>query len=374
MTERAHAVLSASSSHRWLNCPPSALLCADAPDTAGDAAAQGTAAHALAEHKLRRALKKRSRKPVSEWVDDEMETHTGAYAAWVVEQAAQLDNPMVLIEERLDFSRWVPDGFGTGDCILVSDGVLHVIDFKYGQGVVVDAVDNPQMKLYALGAWFAFGLLYDIETIRMSIHQPRRDNVSTWSMPLADLLAWAEQELAPVAALAASGEGDFAAGEWCRWCALKSTCRARAEANLALAQLEFKSVAELTDDEISEVLAQLPQLTAWANDVQTHALTQALAGHQWPGFKLVAGRSVRRWADPDAVADRARAEGVTDIWDRKLIGIPAMEKLLGRQVCTDLLGDLIEKPEGKPVLVPASDTRPELAGSDPTQEFQPVNQ
>lgn len=373
MTERAHSILSASGAHRWLHCPPSALLCADAPDTAGDAAKQGTAAHALAEHKLLRAIKRRSRKPTSKWIDDEMEEHTDAYAQWVIEAAKAMNDPMVLIEERLDFSLWVPDGFGTGDCILVSDDVLHVIDFKYGQGVLVEAEDNPQMMLYALGAWFAFGLLYDIETVRMTIFQPRRDNVSTWEVSLDELKDWADFQLAPTAKLAAAGEGDFAAGDWCRWCAVKNTCRARAEANLELARHEFAKPAQLSDDEISEVLAQLPQLTSWANDVQAHALAEAVDhGKRWPGFKLVAGRSMRRYADSDAVAEAAVGAGYSDIYDKKLIGVTAMERLMGKSTFAEVLGDLVEKPEGKPTLVPASDKRPELVRSDATTEFTPT--
>lgn len=373
MTERAHAVLSASSAHRWLECPPSALLCADAPDTAGDAAKQGTAAHALAEHKLRKAIKQRSRKPSSKWIDDEMEEHTDAYVEWVIEAAKALDDPMILVEERLDFSQWVPDGFGTGDCILVSDEVLHVVDFKYGQGVLVDAEDNPQMMLYALGAWYTFGLLYDVQTVRMTIFQPRRDNVSTWELSLDELKQWAKTDLEPTAQLAAQGEGDFAAGDWCRWCAVKNTCRARAEANLELARHEFAKPDQLTDEEIAQILAQLPQLTSWANDVQSHALAEAVDhGKQWPGFKLVAGRAVRRYADADAVAAAAIGAGYSDIFDQKLIGITAMERLMGKTAFAEILGGLVEKPEGKPTLVPASDKRPELVRSDAATEFTPT--
>lgn len=369
----AHAVLSASSSHRWLACPPSALLNADAPEVTSDAAEQGTAAHALAEHKLKRLLKKRSRKPSSTWIDDEMEVHTDEYALWVSERAKELDDPLVLIEERIDFSRWVPGGFGTGDCVMVADGVMHVVDFKYGQGVLVECAGNSQMMLYALGAWHAFGLLYDVETVKMTIYQPRRDNVSTWELPLSELQAWAEETLAPTAALAAKGEGDFAPGDWCRWCAIKNTCRARAEANLRLAQLEFRASPELTDAEVADVLAQLPELTAWAHDVQEHAMQAALSGKSWPGFKLVAGRSIRKWSDPDAVAAKAIEAGYEDIYDRKLIGIPAMEKLMGKADMAELLGDLIENPAGKPALVPETDRRPALQIATARDDFQPIN-
>ncbi|MDO4717531.1 MAG: DUF2800 domain-containing protein [Propionibacteriaceae bacterium] len=375
MSERAHAVLSASSSSRWLACPPSALLNADTPDSCGDAAEQGTAAHALAEHKLRRALKRRSHKPASPWIDDEMEEHTDSYVTWVVERIAELGRPLVLVEERLDYSRWAPDGFGTGDCVLISDGVLHVIDLKYGQGVLVACEGNTQMMLYALGAWDTFGLLYEIDEVRMTIYQPRRDNVSTWTMPLTELLAWADSTLAPAAQLAAEGEGEYASGDWCRFCAIRNTCRARAEANLALARLEFKPAAELSDEEISEVLAKLPGLTSWANDVQAHALEAATNhGKRWPGFKLVAGRSSRRWSNEAAVEAAATKAGFHDIHDTKLIGIPAMEKLMGKTTFHELLGDLVDKPPGKPALVPSTDKRPELVVESAENEFTPINQ
>ena len=375
MTGRAHAVLSASSSSRWLACPPSALLNADAPDSSSEAAEQGTAAHALAEHKLKRALKQRSRKPSSPWIDDEMEELTDAYAAWVTDRIAELDDPLVLVEERLDFSLWVPDGFGTGDCVIVSDGVLHIIDLKYGQGVLVECEGNSQMMLYALGAWRTFGLLYEIEEVRMTVYQPRRDNIDTWSTPMVDLLAWANGTLAPTARLAADGEGEFAAGDWCRFCAIRNTCRARAEENLALAQMEFKPAAELTDEEIGEILTKLPALTSWASDIQSHALEAATShGKRWPGFKLVAGRSLRRWSDEIAVEEAATAAGFLDIHDSKLIGIPAMEKLMGKATFNEVLGDLVDRPQGKPALVPSTDKRPELVLESAENEFSPINQ
>ena len=377
MTDRAHAILSASSAHRWLECPPSALLCADAPDTAGEAAEQGTVAHALAEHRLKLALKRLSRKPKSELIDAEMERHSRDYARWVTKRAAQMGNPLVLIEERLDFSRWVPDGFGTADCILLTDGTLHVVDFKYGQGVVVDPTENPQMKLYALGALYTFGLLYDVEHIAMTIFQPRRDNVATWETSREELESWADDVLTPIAAKAAEGVGDFAAGDWCRWCAVRATCRARAEANLQLAQHEFRPAAELTDDEIAEVLEQLPQLTAWASDVQSHALVAATEhGKRWPGHKVVAGRSTRRYSDTDAVAASAIEAGADPekLYDRKLIGVTALERLLGKKRFAEAVGPHIEKPPGKPTLVPISDPRPELATSHPESEFTTITQ
>lgn len=292
-----HAMLSASGAHRWLACPPSARLEADLPESLSSAAAeQGTVAHALAEWKLRRALHiAPTTRPVSDWIDTEMEALTDDYVAFVQERLrdvrATCPDPKVLIEQRLDFSHVVPGGFGTGDCVIIAEPVLHIIDLKYGQGVLVEAERNPQLMLYALGALNAFGSLYDIDEVAVTIYQPRRANISTWHVSVTELETWAEQVVKPTAALAAIGDGDFAAGEWCRFCKLAATCRARAEANLVLARCEFAPPAQLDDGEIAAVLAQLPQLKAWASDVEAYALSLAVnQGKQWAGFKLVEGR------------------------------------------------------------------------------------
>lgn len=372
--EREHAMLSASGAHRWLNCPPSAILEDEAEDTAGPAAEEGTAAHALAEHKLRRALKLRSIRPTSPYEDDAMGDYTDAYVTYVLEkyETAKKLSPdaEILIEQRLDFSHLVPGGFGTGDCVIVADGHLTVIDFKYGAGVLVDAWHNPQMQLYALGALAEFDLLYDIDTVEMVIYQPRRDNLSEWSQPVSELTAWGETTVKPTAELAAAGKGEMKAGDWCGFCKIKSTCRARAKANLEIAQWEFAEPVELDDDEISEALALIPQAKAWMNDLEKYANAKAVdEGKQWPGFKLVAGRSIRKYTDPDAVAEAAEAAGYNDIFDRKLIGITAMEKLMGKQTFNDVLGALVHKPEGKPTLVPESDRRPAIKSHSAADDF-----
>ena len=243
MPPNRHAVLSASSSHRWLHCNPSARLELEFEDRETEAAAEGTAAHALAEHKLRKALKMRSTRPVSKYDSDEMEMYTDGYLEFVLEafEEARQDcpDPKVLIEQRLDFSCYVPDGFGTGDCLIVADKLLHIIDLKYGQGVLVNAEDNPQMMLYALGALRIFDCLYDIETVSMTIYQPRRENVSTWVISVTDLREWAEKTLKPKAELAFKGEGDYCPGTWCQFCKAAVKCRARADAKLQLAKYEF---------------------------------------------------------------------------------------------------------------------------------------
>ena len=374
-----HALLSASGAHRWLACPPSARLEADLPESTSQAAEQGTVAHALAEWKLRRALHQApAMKPVSDWIDPEMETLTDDYVAFIQERLREVGkrcaDTVVLIEQRLDFSHIVPGGFGTGDCVIITEPTLQIIDLKYGQGVLVEAEHNPQLMLYALGALNAFGSLYDISEVALTIYQPRRSNVSTWTIPVTDLEAWAEETVKPRATLAAKGEGEFCAGEHCRFCKLSATCRARAEANLALAQHEFAPPAELTDAEIADVLARLPELKAWAADVEAHALSLAVnQGKQWAGFKLVEGRSTRRYTDEQAVAEAAQAAGVTVIWEQRLKTITALEKQLGKKRFNETLGDLVIKPPGKPTLVPETDKRPALNTHGADTEFNPIN-
>lgn len=377
MPPQKHALLSASSAHRWLHCPPSAKLIAGVTEVPSEAALQGTAAHALAEHKLRRALKQQSKRPVSEYEDDEMDTYTDDYVSYVLEQYEQAkqvtSGAVIYIEQRLDFSYVVPGGFGTGDCLIVADGTLHVIDLKYGLGVLVEAEWNPQMMLYSLGALALFDALYDIEQVALTVFQPRRENVSTWTISVTELNKWVEQTLKPAAELAANGEGEFCAGTWCQFCRIASTCRARAEAILELAKFEFAPPAELSADEVADVLAQIPGLTWWASDVQDYALSQALSGERYEGFKLVAGRSIRKYTDETAVAEAAKAAGYRDIYKRSLLTITAMEKLMGKKQFSEILGDLVVKPEGKPTLVPLSDKRPELQISTAADDFTNID-
>ena len=374
MAPSDHALLSASGAHRWLNCTPSARLESGEPESTSAAAEQGTAAHALAEHKLRRALKQRSKRPVSAWIDDEMETLTDDYVAYVQEHISiaqeTCGDPQVLIEQRLDFSHIVPGGFGTGDCVIIAEPTLQIIDLKYGQGVLVEAANNPQLMLYALGALHAFASLYDIERVAVTIYQPRRANVDTWETSVAELQHWAEIEVKPKAELASTGEGEFCPGSWCQFCKIAPTCRARTEANLQLAKLEFAPPAELSDVEIADVLTRILQLKTWASDVEAYALSKAVnQGVVFEGFKLVAGRSIRKYTSETDVAKAAEAAGYRDIWDRKLITLTAMEKLMGKSAFNEILGDLVTKPSGKPTLVPASDKRPSLDLVSATEDF-----
>lgn len=375
MAPKNHALLSASSSHRWLNCNPSARLEQEFEDHGSEAAAEGTAAHALCEHKLRRALKMRSKKPVSQYDSDEMDMYTDDYVSFVLESLSaakeHCQDPQVLIEQRLDFSCYVPDGFGTGDCLIIADKRLHVIDFKYGMGVLVDAYQNPQMMLYALGALKIFDCLYDIQEVAMTIFQPRRENVSTWTISVADLMDWAENTLKPKADLAYKGEGEYAPGTWCQFCKAAVKCRARAEAKLDLAKYEFAKPPLLTDDEIEVILGKLGDLTRWANEIMSYAQEAAVEhGKEWSGFKVVESRTNRKYSDEDAVIAAANAAGYRDIFRKTLIPVTEMERLMGKQAFKETLGSLVTKPPGKPTLVPVSDKRPAIMTSNAEQDFQ----
>ena len=374
-----HAVLSASGSHRWLNCTPSARLELEFENTGSEAAREGTAAHALCEHKLKRALHMRSRRPASDYDSDEMEECTDAYVDFVMEQyeaAKQVcEDPVILIEQRLDFSCYVPDGFGTGDCLIISDDRLHIIDFKYGMGVLVEAEGNPQMKLYALGALAVYDALYDIREVSMTIFQPRRENVSTWTIPVEDLKAWAENELKPRAKMAYDGEGEYLPGEWCTFCRAAVRCRARAEEKLKLAQTEFRMPPLLTDAEIEDILAVLPDLTKWANEIAAYALDAALNhGKEWNGFKVVEGRSVRKYRDEAAVAEAAKEAGYKDIYRQSIIPLTEMQRLMGKDKFEEILGGLITKAPGRPTLVPKSDKRPAMNVSNAINEFNEIKE
>lgn len=376
MPPNDHALLSASSSHRWLHCNPSARLEREFADRETTAAAEGTAAHALAEHKLKRRLKLRSERPVSPFDTEEMEICTDDYADFVMEQVTKErrrdPDTQVFIEQRLDFSCYVPEGFGTGDCLIVSKGRLHIIDLKYGMGLLVDSEENPQMKLYALAALTQYEEQYQIKKVKLTIFQPRRENVSTWETSVAKLKKWATKDLVPKAQRAFRGEGEYCPGEWCIFCKAAVKCRARAEDKLRLAQSEFKMPPLLTDAEIEDVLAKLPDIKKWADEIQEYALAKALAGKEWAGFKLVEGRSVRKFTDERAVVKAANAAGYHDIYKQTLISLTEMEKLMGKAEFSKVLGALVTKPQGKPTLVPDTDKRQAIMVSNPKNEFSEI--
>ena len=289
-----------------------------------------------------------------------------------IEKAKQsCSDPVVMIEQRLDFSRWVSEGFGTGDLVIVADDTLYIVDLKYGKGIAVSAEWNPQMLLYSLGALELFDSLYDIEKVNMTIHQPRLENVSNFEITVHDLMEWAEQELMPKAEMAAKGEGEFAVGDWCRFCKAKNPCRARAEEYLRLAQMEFKPPELLSEEEIAEVLKVADELAKWSADVYAYAQDEAIThGRVWNGFKLVEGRSNRKYVNEEEVADAAKAAGYEDIYKKSLIGITEMEKLMGKKDFQKILGSLVYKPQGKITLVPESDKRPPIQTETAEADFK----
>lgn len=363
MPAKGHALLSASSSERWLRCPPSARLSESYDDKGSNYAAEGTDAHELCEYKLRQALGMEAKDPTENltWFNEEMADCASGYAAYILEQveAAKKNctDPVVLIEQRVDFSRWVESGFGTADCIIIADGTLQICDYKHGLGVLVSAEKNPQLQCYALGALELFDGIYDIDTVQMTIYQPRRDNVSTYELSKDELYRWADEVLKPTADLAFAGNGNFLCGEWCGFCKAKHDCRARADANMELARYDFKLPPLLTDEEVEEILARVDDLVAWSTDIKEYALQQAISGKEWNGWKLVEGRSNRKYTNETAVANTVSGAGF-DPYDHKVLGVTAMQKLLGKSRFDELLAAYIEKPQGKPTLVPESDKRP----------------
>lgn len=376
MPPEVHSVLGASAADRWMNCTPSAQLTAGMEDEATTFAAEGTAAHALCEWKVRKALKMRAgRRPTSDYWTDEMEEFTDDYRDFIMDLVGQAKltckDPVTLIEQHLDFSCYVPDGFGTGDFLLVADRELNVVDFKYGRGVAVYADHNPQMMLYALGALNLFDCLYDIEQVTMTIFQPRLSSISTWTISAEELYKWAEEVLKPKAELAAKGEGEFISGSWCRFCKARNTCRARAESFLELAKMEFQPPALLSDEEVAEVMEKAAELSKWASDVMAYAQAEAIEnGKHWNGYKLVEGRSTRRFIDEKMVEEAAKGAGYTDIYNKSLITLTAFEKLMGKDTFKEVLGSYVTKPAGKLTLVPVSDKRPEVTVNTVNDEFQ----
>ena len=378
-TQRTHAILSASASHRWMTCTPSAQLEQQFPDTKSEYAAEGTFAHALAELRLSRAVantikpsaykKKLGEMKKDPFYSTSMEEHIEQYVAFVgekfMEAKKNCPDTLVLLEQRLDFSEWVPEGFGTGDVIIISDGVLEIIDLKYGQGVPVSAKGNTQMRLYALGAISQYGLLYDFDCIRMTIVQPRLDSITSEDMSVNALLEWGNEVVKPAAKKAMAGEGEFVPGDHCQFCRAKAICKARANANLEMARYEFQDPPLLSIDEIAEILFKAEELQKWAKDVHDYALDQAVNhGIKFPGWKLVEGRSNRKYTDVDAVAERLKAKGYADdviYMPREIWGITEMEKRLGKKLFEEYLNDLVIKPAGKPTLVPETDKRPEIS-------------
>lgn len=362
-----HSLLSASASSRWLNCPPSARLCEKYEDRPSEYAQEGTECHELCAYKVEKALGHRARDPTENltYYNSEMEDCAEGYCSFVMEQVAEAKkccaDPLVLVEQRLDYSRYVgiEGSFGTGDCVIISDGLLHIIDYKHGLGVLVSADKNSQLSCYALGALDLFDGIYDITEVSLTIYQPRRENVSTYTMSKDELLTWADTVLSPTAKLAYEGKGEFKAGDHCRFCKAKANCRKRAEYNLELARYDFEMPAAIEDDEVASILTKVDELVSWASDLKEYALQKALSGTKFAGFKVVEGRSNRKYTDEEAVARTVEAAGF-DPYEKKLLGITAMSQALGKKKFEELLGGFVCKPPGKPALVPESDKRPAM--------------
>jgi hypothetical protein len=338
-------------------------------------AAEGSTGHALAEHLIKKHLKQRSKRPVSDYYSDELLEAVDEYVSYVVgeiEEAKRIcKDPVFSVEQRADVSDYVEDCFGTADMVIITDKVAHIIDLKLGKGVPVYAEENPQLMIYGLGILAMAELLYDVEIVRLTIFQPRLNNSSTWDISPDELKAWGEDVLRPRGAMALMGDGEFKSGSWCRFCKARNQCRARAEEFLALAQMEFREPALLSDDEIAEVLKVSDELAKWASDVYAFAQDQAIVnGKEWPGFKLVEGRSNRKYTNEDEVAKAAMAAGYTDIYKRSLVTITEMERLMGKQEFARILGHLVYKPQSKITLVPDSDKREAINKITAAADFQ----
>jgi hypothetical protein len=373
-----HALLAASSAKRWMNCPPSAKAENAVPEQQSLFATEGSFAHDVAHMLLVEYLGRADHIGLAEWqhqltasdlYTQDLLDYVHIYVDLVIEKInaarAMSRDAVILLEQKLDYSPWAPGGFGTGDAVLYADGYLEVIDLKFGRGVPVSAEDNPQLRLYALGALNREdAFLYSIQKVIMTIAQPRLDSITSETMSVAELLAWAESEVKPKAQLAYEGKGDFSDGDWCRFCKIKHTCRKRAEGSLALQTYGRKEPHLLTIPEIADILGKADQLVAWATDVKTWALEQAEKHNvSYPGWKLVEGRSNRAYIDEKTVANTLLDAGYTPDIIRKpdeLLGVTAMEKLLGKKRFAEMLEGLVIKPPGKPALVPIGDKRPAI--------------
>lgn len=371
-----HALLSASGAHRWLECTPSAQLELQFPQSTSEYAEEGTAAHELCELTARYWLgeiseaeyeNQRDELAKGKYYNAEMQECANDYAKFVAEKTAAAretcEDAFTALEVRVDFSKYVKDGFGTGDCIIVSDNALEIIDFKYGKGVRVEAAGNPQMKLYALGAYLEYNTLFDIDSVRMTIFQPRLSGVqSSDEITVKELLEWAEKYVKPRAKLAYKGEGEFAPSEEvCKFCRAKAQCKARADKNLKLFD-EAPDILLLTPEDAGKILEQAGDIQSWLADLESLVSSTLLAGQPVEGWKMVEGRSNRRFADELKVVAAMKSAGYDEslLYERKLITLTQMEKDFGKKAVAETLGELIVKPQGKPTLAPAKDKRPEF--------------
>ena len=366
-SERDHALLSASSSHRWLACPPSAVAAEAYPEQDTDFTREGTLAHEVAEFV---AGGRDHVKGLAKDLTQEMLDCANAYRDYI-QELKHSDDAIVLLERRVDFSPWVPDGFGTCDCIIIQDDVLTIIDYKYGQGVPVQAYDNPQLKLYALGALNDYGFAFDVKEVEMHIFQPRINNVSTFKMSVPHLIAWADNVVKPTAEKAAKGKGQYQEGTHCTFCPHAGRCRKLANACKEFVETHDLRVAVpiLTPFELAEALAMEPLITLWLRRVKQQALDSMLNGTEVPGYKVVEGKQGnRKWTDELEVLGKLEALGYMreDVTETKLLSPAQMDKALGKKKAAELLTDYITRAPGSPTIAPESDKRPAY---DPTADF-----
>lgn len=377
MPPSKHALLGASSAHRWLLCPPSARLETKFPDTTSEAAAEGTLAHSIVETKLSRLIKGKSRGKATKTQQENplyspaMEDHCDSYVDFIEELFAgaqrHSSDAILCSEMRVDYSRWVPEGFGTTDTTIIADDTLTVVDFKYGKGHLVEAQENPQLRLYALGALEEFGGLYDIQSVRTYIVQPRKDSITSEDISVDALLDWAESYVKPRAEMAFKGEGEETPGDaQCLFCRAKNVCVARISWLLDALRYEFRNPDLLTPEEIAAVIPKAEALASWAKGVKDYALAHAVDGEQFPGYKLVQGRSNRKITDDAEAIRKLLAAGCDMDKIVRLRSLTDLESYLSKDTIAKLLDGLIVKPEGKPTLVPDSDKREAL----PTTEFK----
>lgn len=389
-SQRSHALLSASGAGRWLNCTPSAKL----EDEYGEKkssvyAEEGTLAHELSELYMRKdTLNSISEQDFDQRLEEimandlfseEMLEVVPIYTDYCAEQLAEAKTVNQLavmeIEQKLDLTEYVPESFGTADCVIINDNLMEVIDLKYGKGVPVYAEWNKQLMLYGLGALQKYDTMYDISEIRLTIVQPRINNISSWQISVEELRRWAEEDLRPKAKLAFSGEGELNAGDWCRFCAVQNQCRKLYEQQMEIAKFEFADPELLTDDEIADIVKRVPKLIEWANSITEYAQAKAInENKQWPGLKLVEGISRRKWVDEDqasnAIFARCPELSEDEIFNMKLKPITSIEKIVGKKRFEELLSDMVIKPQGKPTLVPLEDKRPAMGYAQAQLDFK----
>ncbi|WHH58449.1 DUF2800 domain-containing protein [Petroclostridium sp. X23] len=383
--DRAHALLSASGSHKWLHCTPSARLEDTLPESQSSYANEGRLAHEIAELKLRKAfiepigvrafnnrLKKFKDDPLYQ---DEMLRYTDIYLDYISGIAHGFSStPYIAVEKKIDYGAYAPEGFGTGDCIIIAGNTLHIIDLKYGKGVPVSAENNPQMMLYALGAYTEYSFLYAIDTVKMAIVQPRLDSISEYEMPIAQLNEWGGS-IKPIAQKAFNGEGEFVSGEHCRFCRAKALCRARTEFHTALEDYKQMKPPLISNEEVGQILLKAQNLAKWVKDLEEYALSECLAGNDIPGWKAVEGRSVRQFTDQDKAFELLKSNGIEEamLYERKPLTLAATEKLIGKTKFKEILTEYVNIPPGKPTLAPTNDKREAITRRSAEDDFKNDN-